>query len=75
MSSSNSLMTMSLIVSLLIVGLSANGYNLQSTAECVAFDVTYNVCSKWSQTGTIQPEDVDCFHGLTIVKEKSKGFI
>lgn len=39
-------------------------YNLLTNSECVQFDTTYNVCSKWVQTGTIN-QDVSgsCFIG------------
>lgn len=49
-------------------------YKIQSESECLTYDPTYKVCSKWSQSGTIE-QDVSCFIGETIVKEQVKGYI
>lgn len=38
---------------LLITLASSITYNIQSTSECLSYDPTRNVCSKWSQTGNI----------------------
>lgn len=42
-------------------------YKIQSESECLTYDPTYKVCSKWSQSGTIE-QDVSCFIGETLVK-------
>lgn len=49
-------------------------YKIQSESECLTYDPTYKVCSKWSQSGTIE-QDVSCFIGETLVKEQTRGFI
>ena len=64
-----------LIISLLFVCLAFSyTYKIQSESDCLSYDPTYKVCSKWSQSGTIE-QDVSCFIGETLVKEISKGFI
>lgn len=49
-------------------------YKIQSESECLTYDPVYKVCSKWSQSGTID-QDVSCFIGETLVKEQTKGYI
>ncbi len=47
----------------IILSLSAT-YNLLTNSECVQFDATYNVCSKWVQVGTINQDTSEaCFIG------------
>lgn len=64
-----------IILSLLLICLTFSyTYNIQSQSECLSYDATYKVCSKWSQSGTID-QDVSCFIGSTLVKEQTRGFI
>ena len=65
----------SICFGILLIGLvNCYTYKITSESNCLTYDPTYKVCSKWSQSGTIE-QDVSCFVGETIVKEKTKGFI
>ncbi len=66
-----------LLITLALISLTMSyTYNLQTTSNCVIFNTTYNICTQWQQTGTInQDSSSSCFIGETLVQEKNKGYI
>lgn len=56
-----------LCLSLVVLSFSYT-YKIQSESDCIEFDPTYKVCSKWSQSGTIEQDTAACFIGETLVK-------